>query len=245
LVTSVPSSIGSALIGGLKHDIPADSRALEALVPQRLLTFKESVQVALAAESRDAIVARWSEGALAIRGGRHDYAFYAKKASGSAVAEATPAQLWPVVRSLGGETGYFFGAPLWKLRAWMDWVVGGPGLTKGRRHPTELRVGDCIDYWTVLGLEEGRRLTLSFGMKAPGAGVLEAELDPLDATHTRVTITAYWHPAGVWGLSYWYALVPAHLFIFDGMAKEIARRGEAAHRRGPAHESLTEGRRDT
>ena len=59
---------------------------------------------------------------------------------------------------------------------------------------------------------------------APAGQVLEIELEPVDAQHPRITITAYWHPAGVWGLSYWYALVPAHLFIFDGMCKEIAKR---------------------
>lgn len=223
LVTSVPASIGAALIGGLKHDIPADGRALQALVPQPLLTFKQSVELALQSERQHTVAARWTEGAFGIRG-RHEHAFYAKKASGSALARATPAQIWPIVCSLGGDTGYFYGAPLWQLRAWMDWAVGGPGLSKGRRHPTELRIGDRIDYWTVLGLEEERRLTLNFGMKAPGAGVLEIELEPVDAQHTRITITAYWHPAGVWGLSYWYALVPAHLFIFDGMCKEIAKR---------------------
>jgi hypothetical protein len=106
----------------------------------------------------------------------------------------------------------------------MDWLVGGPGLSKGRRHPTELRVGDRVDYWTVLGMEPEQLLSLYFGMKAPGAGVLELELEPVDAEHTRITITAYWHPAGVWGLSYWYVLVPAHLFIFKGMCRAIAKR---------------------
>ena len=67
---------------------------------------------------------------------------------------------------------------LWWLRGVMDWLVGGPGLTRGRRHPTELRIGDRIDYWTVLALEPGRRLTLHFGMRAPGSGVLEFEVDP-------------------------------------------------------------------
>ena len=230
LVTAVPSSIGSALIGGLKHDIPADTRALEALVPQGLLDFKASVKLALDAEKRHTVAARWTEGALAIRG-RQDHAYYAKKASGSAIAKCAPADLWPIVCSLGGKTGYFYGAPLWKLREWMDWAVGGPGLSKGRRHPTELRVGDQVDYWTVLGMEEGRRLTLNFGMKAPGAGVLEIELEPIKTDRTRITITAYWHPAGIWGLSYWWALVPAHLFIFDGMTREIAKRGESRARR--------------
>jgi hypothetical protein len=123
----------------------------------------------------------------------------------------------------------------------MDWAVGGPGLTKGRRHPTELRVGDTIDYWTVMALEPERRLTLDFGMRCPGAGVLEFEIEPVDAEHTRVTVTAYWHPQGVWGLAYWWVLVPAHLFIFKGMTREIARRAEALALPGPAASALISG----
>ncbi len=228
LITTVPASIARALIGGLKHDIPADDAKLRALVPQKLLTFKDSVLAALAAEKAHTVAARWTEGALMFRGGRHDYAYYAKRAAGSAVASATPAAVWNVVTRLGGDVGYFYAAPLWKIRAWIDWLAGGPGLSRGRRHPTELRVGDTIDYWTVMALQPERRLTLDFGMRAPGAGVVEFDIEPVDAGHTRVTVTAYWHPQGVWGLLYWYLLVPAHVFIFKGMTRAIARRAEQA-----------------
>lgn len=224
LVTTVPASIARALIGGLKHDLPADDAALRALVPQRLLSFRESVAAALAAERAHTVAARWTEGSLMFRRGRHDYAFYAKRAAGSAVARATPAAVWNVVTQLGGKAGNFHAAPLWTLRAWIDWLAGGPGLSRGRRHPTELRVGDTIDYWTVLALTPQRRLTLDFGMRAPGAGVVEFDLEPLGAEHTRVTVTAYWHPQGAWGLLYWYTLAPAHRYIFKGMTREIARR---------------------
>jgi len=228
LITTVPANIARALIGGLKHDIPARDDELRALVPQKLLTFKESVIAALDAEKTHAVAARWTEGALMFRGGRHDYAFYAKRASGSAIAHASPAAVWNVIARLGGSTGYFYANVLWRVRAWMDWLVGGPGLSRGRRHPTELRIGDTIDYWTVLAIEPERRLTLNFGMRAPGNGVMEIEIEPLNERETRVTVTAYWHPAGVWGLLYWYAFVPAHLFIFKGMTREIARRAEFA-----------------
>jgi uncharacterized protein YbjT (DUF2867 family) len=227
LITTVPANIARALIGGLKHDIPARDDELRALVPQKLLTFKESVVAALEAEKTHAVAARWTEGALMFRGGRHDYAFYAKRASGSAIAQASPAAVWNVITQLGGSTGYFYANVLWRARAWMDWLVGGPGLSRGRRHPTELRVGDTIDYWTVLALEPERRLTLNFGMRAPGNGVMEIEIEPLNERQTRVTVTAYWHPAGVWGLLYWYAFVPAHFFIFKGMTREIAARAAA------------------
>ncbi|HQR11839.1 MAG TPA: SDR family oxidoreductase [Casimicrobiaceae bacterium] len=226
LITSVPASIAGALIQGLKHDVPADDTALRALVPQRLLTFKEAVVAALEAERRQAVAARWTEGAFALRRFRHDYAFYAKRASGRAEATASPTAVWDVVTSLGGKTRYFYLNWIWTLRELMDWLVGGPGLTRGRRDAGDLRLGDTIDYWTVVGLDPGRRLTLDFGLKAPGAGILEFEVERLRTERTRVTVTAYWHPQGVWGLLYWAVLAPFHLFIFKGMTRAIARRAE-------------------
>jgi len=234
LVTAVPASIASALIGGLKHDIPARDAEIRRLVPQRLLDFRESVRAALEQERTHTVLGRWTEGAFNVRAFRHDYAFYAKKASGSAVANASTASVWRVVTAIGGDNRYYYMNFLWTLRELLDWLVGGLGFTRGRRDPTEVRLGDQIDYWTVVGIEPERRLTLNFGMRAPGAGILEFELDPLDANRTRVTVTAYWHPQGVWGILYWLALVPAHLFIFKGMTAAIARRAEALERETPA-----------
>jgi len=227
LVTAVPASIARALIGGLKHDIPAQDAAIRQLVPQRLLDFRESVRAALEQERTHNVLGRWTEGAFNVRAFRHDYAFYAKKASGSAVANASPSAVWRVVTAIGGDNRYYYMNFLWTLRELLDWLVGGLGFTRGRRDPVDVRLGDQIDYWTVVGIEPERRLTLNFGMKAPGAGILELELDPLDAGRTRITVTAYWHPQGVWGILYWLALVPAHLFIFRGMTAAIARRAEA------------------
>jgi uncharacterized protein YbjT (DUF2867 family) len=227
LVTTVPARIGRALVGGLRHDIPAHDADLRALVPQRLLTFREAVVAALEAERSNKVSARWTEGAFVFRGQRHDHAFYAKRASGTAVAKAAPEAIWQVLSTMGGDTGYFYMDALWRLRGWIDWAVGGPGLTRGRRHPTELRVGDVIDCLTVLALEPQRRLTLHFGMRAPGTGVLEFEIEP-EPGGSRITETAYWHPAGIWGLLYWYSLVPFHQFIFRGTTREIARRAEAS-----------------
>jgi uncharacterized protein YbjT (DUF2867 family) len=230
LVTAVPANIARALIGGLKHDIPANDAEIRKLIPQRLLTFRESVHAALDAERNQEVAARWTEGAFPFRQYRHDYAYYAKKAGGSAIARASPAAVWRVVTSMGGDNRYFYMNFLWWLRELADWLVGGPGFTRGRRDPENVRLGDSIDYWTVLGLEPERRLTLNFGMKAPGAGILEFEIEPLDDGTTRLTETAYWHPKGIWGILYWAVLVPFHLFIFRGMTRAMARRAEAMER---------------
>jgi uncharacterized protein YbjT (DUF2867 family)/uncharacterized protein YndB with AHSA1/START domain len=228
LVTSVPYNIARALIEGLKHDFEADDTPLRSLLPGPRQSFREAVAQAFETEANQALVSRWSEGAFAVRHQRRDYAYYAKQASGSALSRAPAAALWRVITSIGGTTRYFYLNPLWTLREVLDWSVGGPGLNHQRRHPIELRVGDRIDSWSVIGIEPQSRLSLAFGMRAPGAGMLELTLTPSTDGQTRVTATAYWHPAGVWGLLYWYALAPAHLIIFKGMTREICARAEAS-----------------
>ncbi|MEE4146630.1 MAG: SDR family oxidoreductase [Halieaceae bacterium] len=228
LVTAVPPDIARALIGGLKHDFYADDAPLRALVPQRLLTVREAIATAFSAERSHHMLARWTEGAFDQRGFRHDTAFYAKKAGGSASGAVSAAALWAQVIRIGGSNRYYYMNWLWWLREFMDWCAGGAGFSRGRRDPDDLRLGDVVDYWTVIGIEPERHLTLHFGMKAPGSGILEFVLRPLPHGDTEIAITAYWHPRGIWGLLYWYTLVPAHLFIFRGWTRAIVRRARAA-----------------
>jgi uncharacterized protein YbjT (DUF2867 family) len=239
LVTTVPTNIARALIGGLKYDIPADPEALRKLIPQRLLTFREAVMAALEAERRNAVAASWTEGALIFRDYRQDYAFYAKKAIATSVAKAPVKLVWHQIVSIGGKNGYYYLNFLWTLRGALDWLLGGHGLHRRRRHPCELRIGDTVDAWRVIGIESEKRLTLLFGMKAPGSSVLEFVIhpEPEQEQCTRITMTAYWHPAGIWGLLYWYALAPMHRLIFNGMVGAIAARSEEARKKITSAES--------
>jgi uncharacterized protein YbjT (DUF2867 family) len=228
LVTSVPTPVAKALIGGLSHDIPANPGPLRELVPQQLLTYRESVKACLDIERRNAVASRWVEGALMFRGFRPDHAFYAKKVSGTALSDAPPETVWAVVNTIGGANRYFYMNFLWSIREFLDWIVGGPGWSHGRRDPARLRLGDYVDSWQVVAMEPPRRLTLGFGMRAPGSGVLEFELHR-ESGRTRINVTTYWHPAGVWGLIYWYASSPFHGLIMGGMADRIARRAEESN----------------
>ena len=90
----------------------------------------------------------------------------------------------------------------------------------------ELKVGDFIDSWKVIRCEENQFLSLFFGMKGPGLGRLEITIKD-DGEEREFDITAWWHPQGFPGLLYWFAMMPAHLFIFKGMVKAIAK--EAKH----------------
>jgi len=224
-VTSVPTNVARALVEGLEHDFVADDTELRRLVPRRLMGLEEAIRAAIEADSRHEVAARWVEGAIACRNFHPEYGFYAKRAGADADGPASPEAVFDVVCTIGGDAGYFFANPLWSIRRAIDWLVGGPSYRRKRRHPTELRVGDVIDSWRVIALEPGRRLTLLMEMKAPGAGVLEFLVKPgPGGTGSRVNATAYWHPAGVLGLLYWYLLVPAHLFLFRGLTRSLQRR---------------------
>jgi hypothetical protein len=225
-VTAVPTNIARALIGGLKHDFTASDAPIRRLIPQVVLGFDDAVRAALDAERQHTVASRWTEGAFMFRNYRPDYAYYAKRAGGFAETTASPQAIWKVVTAIGGRNRYYAFNFLWTVREVGDWLVGGPGLNHGRRDPDDLRVGDVVDSWRVIGAEPERRLTLFFGMKAPGAGVLEFEIEDRGASR-RIKVTAYWHPAGLWGLLYWYAMAPGHLFIFRAMTRAIARRAEA------------------
>ena len=233
-VTAVPANIARALIGGLKHDFAANDAEIRAMIPQRLLGFEDSVRAALDSEARHAVAARWTEGAFMFRDYRPDYAFYAKRAGGEIRTTASARSLWRVTCAIGGRNRYYAYNFLWTLREVADWLMGGVALQRGRRDPDELRVGDVIDSWRVTGVEAERRLTLAFGMKAPGAGVLEFEIEEVAPGERRLAVNAYWHPAGIWGLAYWYAMIPAHLLLFRALVKAIARRALARDDDGEA-----------
>ncbi|MHA7003081.1 DUF2867 domain-containing protein [Aeromonas schubertii] len=225
--TSVPQPVAKALVGGLKHDIPADDGPLRALLPQRLLDFDEALAEALTLEQRLGAEQHGEETPLGLRWRHPEYGFYDRTASGTALSLAPPEALWQVLQGLGGERRYFYMNSLWSVREWMDHLIGGPARQYGRSDPTRFNKGDRIDSWEILGVEEGRRLDLLFNMRAPGVGRLEFLIVPEESGLTRLTVTAHWHPQGAWGLGYWLAMLPFHLFIFQGMTEAIVREAEA------------------
>ncbi len=224
-VTAVPTNIARALIDGLEHDVIANDAEIRSLIPLTLMDFKQSVRAAMQAEQENALVAHWVEGSIVCRDFHPEYAFYAKKAGAEAVSTASADALWRQVTAFGGKQGYYYADGLWFLRRLLDWLAGGPSFRRRRRHPTDLRVGDVVDSWRAIAVEPAHKLTLLMEMKAPGAGVLEFVIRDLGESRT-ISATAYWHPAGPPGLLYWYALLPAHGFLFKGLTAAIARRAE-------------------
>ena len=129
------------------------------------------------------------------------------------------------VRRIGGRTGWYGANILWQLRGFLDLLIGGTGLRRGRRDPEDLAVGDALDFWRVEAYEPDRLLRLDAEMKVPGRAWLQFEVDPVEGGSV-VRQTALFDPVGLPGLLYWYALFPMHKFVFSRMLAGLAREGK-------------------
>ena len=126
---------------------------------------------------------------------------------------------------MGGDAGYYGFGWAWRLRGLIDTLVGGVGLRRGRRHPTDIRPGDAIDFWRVANVEDGHRLELAAEMKLPGAAWLVWTVEPT-AAGSELTQEAFFEPKGLLGRLYWWALIPFHGPIFGRMAHRIVGAAE-------------------
>jgi hypothetical protein len=136
-----------------------------------------------------------------------------------------PVPAWAAFRSvclLGGEHGWETSF-LWRLRGWLDQLVGGPGLRRGRRHPDDLRCGDALDFWRVVGIERDRSLSLRAEMRLPGEALLDFRINETGIGQCTLHQTALFEPRGLFGLLYWYAVVPLHGIVFRSMLAGIRR----------------------
>ncbi len=226
IVTSVPSSIGSALLSGLEHDFIADSSQIEERFPQTMISYEEMVRKSIEQEGEFTRSEVWGFEPTAFNRWQPGFGYYPKQTGATIETTLTNEQIWDVVKLIGSkQEGYFFANALWRTREWLDLLFGG-GRPK-RRIPAGpiLKVGDHIDSWKVIRCEQMRFLSLLFGMKGPGLGRLEFTIKDLGEKR-QLNVTAWWHPQGFRGLLYWFAMMPAHLFIFKGMVKAIVRKGQ-------------------
>ncbi len=121
---------------------------------------------------------------------------------------------------IGGAKGWYYGSWMWKIRGFMDKLVGGVGLRRGRTHPMHLDNGDALDFWRVLVANRGRkRLLLYAEMRLPGEAWLEFRIDEKNNLHQIATF----RPKGLLGRLYWYSLVPFHFFIFGGIIQTSSK----------------------
>jgi uncharacterized protein YbjT (DUF2867 family) len=241
LVTPLSQEIARPLAEGLRNRVVCRNDEALRLMPQRLLGVREAIRAALEQVEHNHVETVWSAGGVVP--GDPDWAGGATFTDRRSIAvDASPAETFRAVCRIGGPHGWYAAGWLWEVRGWLDRLVGGPGLRRGRRDPDHLAYGEALDFWRVTGVIPDRRLSLRAEMKLPGEALLEFTVLPAGRGST-LTQTARFLPKGLLGLAYWYAVLPFHAFVFSGMLRGIRREAESRGNgpRGPGPEAGRSG----
>lgn len=224
LVTPVSYKIARPLAEGLRNRVVVQDNRVQTLMPHDVLDARESIRRALQRVRTNAVSTRWSVAGPVP--GDPDWAGGTVFVDERTIEiDAKPAQVFSAVCRVGGGHGWYAGDLLWRIRGWMDTLVGGPGLRRGRRDADRIEFGETLDFWRVIGIEQNRSLSLLAEMKLPGIANLHFHLEPQD-DRTRLTMTARFRPKGILGIAYWYSVLPLHHLVFAGMLKGIKRAAE-------------------
>lgn len=227
LMTSTSFPLARTLVNSMKNETVCHGQAIRDSLAPPLLGYREAVEKALARVAQNRVPSSWfdalNSGSLdprfvdAIKVPEHGVLSDEQRVPLAAPREAVLDAIW----SLGGQKGWPAMKWAWRLRGRIDRLIGGTGLRRGRRHPTELRPGDALDFWRVLVADRERgRLMLYAEMKLPGEAWLEFEIE--GATLRQ---TATFRPQGLLGRAYWYAVLPFHWLLFPRMARRLAAGG--------------------
>lgn len=229
LMTPVPVSLAKPLILGLKTKAVCREHNIRDIIPQHLLSCREAIRLALRKIEQQAVDTCWHDAGQTVAPewvacGDPAYAGGTVLQDGfRATIQATPEEIWPAVARLGGQTGWYFGDSLWRLRGQADKLAGGPGLRRGRRHPTDMRLGDSLDFWRVVRVDPPTLLLLHAEMKAPGEALLQIRLEKKSPDRTELSMVPRFLPRGLAGLLYWWAVYPFHSWVFAGMLRGLAK----------------------
>ncbi|TXD48875.1 SDR family oxidoreductase [Polaribacter sp. IC073] len=222
-VTSTSYKLASTLVNSMGVEVIGVKSNINTLLDVKPMSYKKAVKLAFRKIEQNSIVSSWKDSYVSsgkLKNYVHEFVnvpeygcfkdFKKRKVKNR---EKALDKIW----AIGGETGWYYGTFLWKIRGFVDQFFGGAGLRRGRRHPTELNAGDALDFWRVIYADkENGKLLLYAEMVLPGEAWLEFKVE--DGT---IYQTATFRPHGLAGRLYWYSVIPFHWFVFNGMINNI------------------------
>lgn len=228
LVTPISQHLARPLAEGLRNRVVCRTDEAARLMPQRLLSISEAIDLAVGNTDRGDVESTWMD-AWPVPGDPEWAGGTVYIDDRSVLVEAPAPRLFAAVCRVGGKQGWYSVDWLWRLRGFIDRLAGGPGLSRGRRHPDRVEFGDALDFWRVTGVDPGRRLELRAEMRLPGTAVLEFEVSQnhlFDTEYPTLRQIARFKPRGLGGLLYWFAVQPFHKFVFHRMLLGIKHDAE-------------------
>lgn len=222
-VTSTSYKLAVSLVDSMKIEIVGRPNNLPQLLGVQPITYREAVEKAFTKIEDDTITSSWKDAMISshFKGKLSNYVSIPKygclkdvKQRSITNEEEVLNRIW----ALGGNTGWYYGNSLWRIRGFIDKLFGGTGIRRGRTHISKIQAGDALDFWRVLFADrEQKRLLLYAEMKLPGEAWLEFKIDN-GVLHQR----AVFRPKGLLGRLYWYSVLPFHYFIFNGLIDNLA-----------------------
>jgi uncharacterized protein YbjT (DUF2867 family) len=224
-VTATSYSLAKNLVNSMKIEVVCKPNNLESLLGIKSIDYDTAIKLAFDKIEQNQVISSWKDAQTSnlllegiskfievpTNGCFKDVRTRQLKNSDAAVNK-----IW----AIGGKTGWYYGTWLWEIRGFIDQLVGGVGMRRGRKSDTELFTGDALDFWRVMiANKDEKRLLLFAEMKLPGEAWLEFKIDK----NNVLTQTATFRPLGLWGRLYWYSVLPFHGFIFRGMINKIAQ----------------------
>jgi uncharacterized protein YbjT (DUF2867 family) len=223
LITPVYASIGRCLIESVRNPSLVQSSTAIELFKIRPMGIARAIERALTNEDRASAESRWCDAHAdgVVRYATLDAGRDVLTNEKTVRVPLRPEQAFSPIRRIGGNTGWYYGNVLWRIRGLVDLFMGGVGMRRGRADPDVPQLGGTLDFWRVELYEPGVRLRLFAEMRVPGRAWLEFRVEP-DGCSTVLRQTAQFEPSGLAGLLYWYLLWPIHEMMFRGMLRGIA-----------------------
>ncbi len=223
-VTPISYSLASHLVNSMKVEVVCKDNNLEKMLGIKPVSYDKAIELAFDKIEQHQVLSSWKDALTSHdleRGLSHFievpvYGCYKDQRKRKVRDIATSLEkIW----SIGGENGWYYADLLWNIRGFMDRLVGGVGIRRGRTRPEEIAAGDALDFWRVIyANKKEKRLLLYAEMKLPGEAWLEFKID----NDNVLQQTATFRPMGIWGRVYWFAVLPFHGLIFKGMIRNIA-----------------------
>ena len=222
-VTSTSYKLASSLVDSMGVQIIGKPSNINSILNVEPKSYKEAVSLAFEKIEQNSIVSSWKDSMISsgrLRNQLHKYinvpkygCFKDYKERDVKNVDKTIDKIW----SIGGKNGWYYGTILWKMRGYIDKLFGGIGLRRGRTSPTNLDVGDALDFWRVIFADKTQQKLLLYAeMRLPGEAWLEFKIED-----GKLKQTATFRPRGLWGRLYWYSVLPFHGLIFTGMINKL------------------------
>nr|WP_314499428.1 SDR family oxidoreductase [uncultured Chryseobacterium sp.] len=222
-ITSTSYVLAKNLVESMKVNVVAEKNDLAEKLNINLLPYRESLRLSFDKIEQNDVLSTWYDSFGNYKYSKDVWNFLEVPTMGVFKDKKTRTvknveKALDKIFGIGGKNGWYHANYLWSLRGSIDKLFGGVGLKRGRKNSKSINAGDSVDFWRVLyASREEKRLLLFAEMKVPGEAWLDFRI-----VDGKLIQEATFRPVGILGRLYWYAVLPFHGYIFNGMIRKLS-----------------------